>query len=188
MKNHFFPYLLKILNKRINAEPKWRQNIRNAAILAGKSFFSKELSTAFLYNMIAIEALLCYQGDRFPDSIIDRLNAMFGWLSEEDSNIWKPIIKRLYELRCQIVHTGYARDLKTKDLIASDNILFNLLYNICRFIKKFPSKKSLIDFSEKVRARRILGQKIKERPNFKYCISHMSNSTITRIKKKNHWP
>ena len=188
MKNHFFSHLLKILNGKIRVKPKWKYDIRNAAILAGKSHFSNDLPQAFLYNMIAIETLLGIPEERFPDLIIDRLNALFGWLSNEDSDFWKPTIKRLYALRCKMVHNGDTRDIKTKDLIASDNILFNLLYNISRFIKKLPNKQSLPILSEKIKARRILGQKIKERDNFRYWHFHMSESTINRIKKKNHWP
>ncbi len=188
MKKHFFFYLLNILNRKIEVDAKWKKNIRSVAILAGKSHFSKNLPLAFLYNMIAIDNLLSSRGERYPNCLIDRLNVLFGWVTGENWEAWKPLIKRLYRLRNEMVHSGDTMHITTKDLIESDNILFNLLYNICRFIKRFPQKKSLVDLSNKVNARRILGQRIKERPNIRYLHNVDSNAIISRIKKKNNWP
>lgn len=190
MKNHFFLYLLKILDGksdvRINSQ--WKNSIRNAAIFAGKSHFSKELSSAFLYNFIAIDNLLSNPGEKYPNCLIDRLNALFGWLTHEKLEAWKPAIKRLYELRNKMVHYGDTRHIRTEDLILSDNIVYNILYNICRFINHFPKKQSLIDLSIRVNARRILGQKVREMQNFRYSRISMPSSTISKIKKENNWP
>lgn len=183
-------YLLKILNGKLDVriDSKWKNSIRNAAIFAGKSHFSKELSTAFLYNFIAIDNLLSNPGEKYPDCLIDRLNALFGWLTDEKLEAWKPAIKRLYDLRNEMVHYGDTRRIRTEDLILSDNILYNILYNICRFINHFPKKQSLIDLSIRVNARRILGQKVRERQNFQYSRISMPSSTISKIKKENNWP
>lgn len=190
MKNHFFFYLLKILNNKtkFSIKAKWKTTLRNAAILAGESHFSKEISQAFIYNFIAIDSLLTMGKERYPDCIIDRLNAFFGWLTQENPNAWNSLIKELYRLRCNFVHNGSTEGINTKLLIESDNILFNLLYNICRFIHKFPSKTDLLDFSRKIEARRVLGQKVKERPGFRYSRTDISQPKISRIKKENNWP
>jgi len=190
-KNHFFSFLLKFLNHNIseNINSDWKKTIRNASILAGKSVFSKEISQAFLYNMIAIESLFKINpSDKFPSSMIERYNALFGWITEEDPRPWEYVLKRLYELRCKFVHDGDIGDIKTTDIIHSDCILFNLLFNICRSIKCFPTSQSFTKLTKKINARRILGQKIKERPNLRYFHADLSRSTIERIKKENNWP
>lgn len=190
-KNHFFSYLLKILNNKnklkINSD--WKNTIRNAAILCGKSIFSKEISQAFLYNMIAIESILGIDpSDKFTPSFINRYNALFGWLTAEDPTPWKVDIERIYKLRCNMVHRGDASDLKTKDIAFSDCILFNMLYNICHSIHYFKNKQFIIELTKKIDARRILGQKIKERPNLRYFHPDVSETNINRIKKENNWP
>lgn len=189
-KNHFFFYLLGILNKKTNVSInyKWRKSIRDAAILAGKSHFSKDLPQAFLYNFIAIDNLLSIPGEGYPNCLIERLNGLFGWLTKERPEAWESSLKRLYKLRCDMVHKGDTTDIRTEDLINSDGILYNLLYNICRFIKVFPNRQSLVTLSKKVEARRILNQKVKERPNLQY--SHLSTSRImiSKIKNENDWP
>jgi hypothetical protein len=190
-KNHFFSFLLRILNGKIavNINSVWKKTIRSASILAGKSVFSKEISQAFIYNMIAIDSLLQIDpSEKYPNSIINRYNALFGWLTKEDPRPWKEIINRLYKLRCQFVHDGDISDIKTGDIINSDCILFNLLYNICRFIKLFPNKKSLTDLSDKIKAKKFLGQKITGRPIFIYFHPDLSQITINRIRKENNWP
>jgi len=191
LKNHFFFYLLNILNGKteVDINSNWKKTIRNAAILAGKSNFSKDLSQTFLYNMIAIDSLLQLDpSERYPDLIINRYFVLFGWLTDEDPKFWKSKLERLYKLRCKMVHNGDISDIKTEDLIESDNVLFNLLYNICRFIKVFPNKQSLTNLSKKIEARRILGQKIIERPNLRYFHHGLTRPTISRIKKENNWP
>jgi len=190
-KNHFFSFLLKILNDNIseNINSDWKKTIRNASILAGKSIFSKEISQSFLYNMIAIESLLGIDpSEKYPSSIINRINALFGWLTQEDHKPWRKVIERLYELRCRLVHDGDIKDISTVDIIHSDCILFNLLYNICRSIKYFPSSQSVSELSKKIQARKILGQKIKERPKLRYFYPDLSVPTINGIKKANNWP
>lgn len=190
-KKHFFPYLLRILNDNCNSNinSSWKNTIRYAAILAGKSIFSKEISQAFLYNMIAIESLLNIDpSEKYPFSIINRYNALFGFLTQEDPRPWEAIIKRLYKLRCDFVHDGSIKDIRTKDIIFADNILFNLLYNICKYIKYFPNNQSISVLSSKIRARKILNQKIKERPNLLYFHPDVSMNVIERIMKENNWP
>jgi len=56
--------------------------------------------------MIALEVLLTKQRDRFPDAIIERVLAFFGWLTDENPKLWKTLVKRLYDLRCQFIHEG----------------------------------------------------------------------------------
>jgi len=103
---HFFPRLLKILNGQVQVSRKWRYALRRASLLAGQSHFARNIWEAFLYDMIALEVLLTKKGDCFPDAIIERVVAFFGWLTDENPKLWKTLVKRLYDLRCQFIHEG----------------------------------------------------------------------------------
>jgi len=87
LSHHFFPALVHLLNAdNSDIEWRWRWNIRRAAILAGQSLFSPRLEDAFLRNMVALEVLLSHRGDRFPDALVDRVHAVFGWLSDKGTD------------------------------------------------------------------------------------------------------
>ena len=153
LKNHhFFPQLLKILNREIRINKKWQKDIERAAILAGKSIFSTDLSEAFLNNMIAIETLLTTNDDKHRIALKERLTALFHWYFSTDKTNWDTQIDRIYHLRCNMVHNGNIKEITTKDLLISDKILYNLLLNICISITKIDSKSKLIIISEKLKA------------------------------------
>ena len=166
-KKHFFA-LQKIVDKTNHVQPKWRNSIIRAASLFGKSFLAKHMAEAFMYNMIAIETLLTNQGDKFPSSLIDRLVALFGWMTTDDPKHWENSISKLYQLRCSFVHDGIHGEIDGMDLYESDTILSNLLTNICKNTKTIKSKNDIIKLSERVAACQVLGIPPKRREVFTF--------------------
>lgn len=182
----FFFHLLKIINRETSVVWRWRKILERAAILSAKSYFESDIATAFLYNWIAIELLLKDRSGNTEYIIVDRITALFGWLKDEDEEYWKKAIKSLYKKRNKFVHGGEATQINIEDLLISDKILHNLLINLIRLYKHFPSKSSVTDFCEEVNARKLLGLKIKW-PKLQYFSPTISRSEILAIKKKKGW-
>jgi hypothetical protein len=65
----FFVHLLRILHKKTPVAPSWRECLKKAAILVGKSLSTYDIPDAFLWNMIALELLLTRQGDKYTDAM-----------------------------------------------------------------------------------------------------------------------
>ncbi len=188
MRHHLFPEVLRIINRDVSVDGKWRKSIRKAAILSGQSILSTDLPQAFMYNMIAMETLLTQRGDKFPDAIVERLNALFSWLFERRPRYWEQIITRLYKLRCSMVHDGETGDIKTEDLLNADILVENLLANLGLATRIIQSKSSLIELSKKVAAKRYLG--ISYKPPFRARFSQPASlkSKVERVREKMSWP
>ena len=169
---HFFPYLLRILHKKERITRRWRDSIRKAAILTGKSHYASELSQAFLYNMIAIETLLNTgdRDDKFSRSLYDRLNALFGWIHKDTKKL-KEMVERLYQLRCEFVHHGEYKNITIRDLFDTDELLMNLLYNVCRSIRLFSSRQHIVNLAAEIEARKTLGFQLKRPKSLRYVKS-----------------
>ena len=165
-ENHHFFALQKVVDKTYDVQGNWRKSIVRAATLFGQSFLAKHLAEAFMYNMIAIETLLSVQGDKFPSSLVDRIVALFGWMTNEDSEPWKLTIDRLYKLRCGYVHDGKHGSITGDDLFEADTILQNLLANVCKNTKYIRCKADIAALSERVAAMQVLGLPIKRREKF----------------------
>jgi len=163
-QHHFFPRLQAVLNGKGTVSPKWRYALRRAGILAGQSLYASRLADAFLCNMIALEVLLSKRGDKFPDALIDRIVALFGWISGEDMKHWQDIITPLYALRCQIVHEGKSDGVRAIHVFNSESLVSNLLRTLCHLTAEITRKDDLIDLSERLKARRVLELPMRERP------------------------
>ena len=160
----FFYELLDVINGRTLVSPGWKKDIRNAAILAGKSQSSPDLAHAFLWNVIAIETLLAHQGDSYSTALPKRVESFIGWTTDWSVGNFGERIEGIYKKRCAFVHAGRSDDLTVKDLIFTDTILVNVFFNILKHIDIFPKKDALIEFSMKVEAEHILGVKPRVRP------------------------
>ena len=68
----------------------------------------------------------------------------------------KKKLREAYAKRCSYVHNGAFDEIQIKDLLFMDDILLNILVNILGHPKVFPSKLSVIEFSKKVSAEKIL--------------------------------
>lgn len=159
----FFP-LLEIISGRTKVAPNWKRDIRNAAILAGKSQSISDISQAFLWNMIALETLLTTVNDKYSEELPRRAEAFIGWSKDWQVDNFETRIKSLYKKRCVFVHTGNRSDITMGDLLFSDDLLLNVLTNITRHPSIFGSKEKIVTFSEKIQAEQILGIKGRVRP------------------------
>lgn len=160
----FFLKLLKIISGETKVHKEWRSTIRDASILAGQSQCSSDLPLSFLWNMIAIEMLLTRQGDKYSDSLPERVESFIGWASNWSIQNYEDRIKEVYRKRCEFVHNGNRDQIEIKDILFSDDILLNILINIVRHPDIFQSKDHLIKFSEKIKAEKLLGIKSKTIP------------------------
>jgi hypothetical protein len=160
----FFLKLIKIIRKEIEVQNSWLEELRNAAILAGQSQCTVNISQAFLWNMIALELLLTKSGDRCKETIPERAEAFLGWIGFWREENYVNRIKDVYKKRCDFVHEGNGRSITLDDLFFTDTLLLNLFVNIICHINIFQSKQDIIDFSQKVEAEHILGVKSKIQP------------------------
>lgn len=165
----FYFKLLKIIRREIRVAKQWKNDLRNAAIMAGQSQCMIDLPQAFLWNMIALELLLIQQNDKYAKELPKRAEALLGWVNYWSDDDYEFKINDLYQKRCELVHRGVRESILIDDLLFSDDLLLNLFINIVGHIDIFCSKNALIGFSEKVHAEHILGVKPKVRPkSFKY--------------------
>jgi hypothetical protein len=169
----FFFGLLKILRGETRVASSWRNQLHEAAILAGQSQTSVDLPHAFLWNMIAIELLLTEEGDRnkYAERLPEMAEAFIGWTTDWKHNNYEEEIRTLYRKRNGLVHRGDRSSIETRDLLFSDVILHNVLANIVRHPRLFTSKSDVIAFSNKVKAEHLLGMRPRVRPKtFKFSL------------------
>ncbi|WP_435357132.1 hypothetical protein [Emticicia sp. SJ17W-69] len=168
--NFFFFNLIAIIstsNKEIQV--KWKDTIVRAAVMIGKSMKSRDLETCFIWNMIIVEMLLTEQGDKYTDMLPERVEAFIGWVGYWKEEKFEEKIRELYKKRCEFIHDGNSKNIKIEDLLFMDNLVFNLMWNIVNHISLFPTKKSIVEFSEKIKAEKLLGIKSKVLPKtFKF--------------------
>ena len=186
VKPHFFFPLLNVINGKTQATKRWRTKIKRASIFAAKSFYSSEKETAFLYDWIAIESLLKTGKGKIDRTIVEHLIALFGWLTGGDGSYWGKTVERLWKKRNEFFHEGIAEDITVRDILEADTIVYNLLNNLTRLTKQFPNQKSLNDFAEEVRARKILNMKIKRTKLF-YQKQRITKRVVEELKLKNGW-
>jgi hypothetical protein len=156
-KQMFFRNLLAILQGQIQVAVSWKDTLRRVALLVGQSQSSSDVAQAFLLNMIAIETLLMEQQDKQKDALPERVEAFIGWIGYWETSSYEKRLREAYAKRCCYVHNGAFADIQIKDLLFMDDILFNVLANILGHIEIFPSKRSVIEFSQRVSAEKILG-------------------------------
>lgn len=161
----FFFEFLDILTQKKLVASKWRETLRRAAILIGKSANTNDLALAFLWNMIAFELLLTQQGDSYASVLPARAKAFVGWLAQWDTENWEDRLESLYRLRCQFVHDGNSANVQVDDLLFMDNLVMGIFGNIIKAIDIFPNKEAVINFASKVKAEELLQLEDKLRPN-----------------------
>jgi hypothetical protein len=153
----FFRNLLGILQGHIKVASSWRDTLRRVALLVGQSQSSSDVAQAFLLNMIAIETLLIEQQDKQKDALPERVEAFIGWIGYWHTSHYEERLREAYAKRCCYVHNGAFDEIQVKDLLFMDDILLNVLANILGHPEVFPSKRSVIEFSQRVSAEKILG-------------------------------
>ena len=183
-KKFFFSDLIRIIRRKLEVDNLWRKNLYRAVRLIGQSVSSNNIAHSFLLNMIAMEALLTKHGDKYLEVLPKRIEAFIGWIGYWNIEDYKEKIEDIYKKRCQYVHDGNESNIEIKDLLFSDDILFNVLVNIIRHNNLFKTKEDIISFTEKVSAEHVLGiagTKSKVRP--KTLIFINKNYTVEDYKK-----
>lgn len=186
-KYHFFWNAIKIINGEVKVDKGWKEIIERVLVFCGKSIFSNDLYLAFLFNMISLETILTKQGDKFPMTIIDRLNGLFDFYFKDEQYNWSKIIETLYSLRCKMVHDGDTKDIKTEDLIFSDILLHNLLGAISANTQSIKSQSDIIALSEISKAKLILKQTKRKQIKAWFPRSLVTHKQIDMIKKNMSW-
>ncbi|MCK4655151.1 MAG: hypothetical protein KAU01_11980 [Candidatus Cloacimonetes bacterium] len=154
-----FLILIKIIQCRIELNSSWRKKIIKSAILIGQSLCSIEIHKSFLWNCIALEILLVEQNDNTQKALVERIESFIGWIYKWQTLKYESRLKEVYKKRCAFVHRGRFENITISDVLFIDDILFDVFRNILEHIELFPDKKSIIDFSEKVKAQHLLGIK-----------------------------
>jgi hypothetical protein len=186
-RHHFFPKLLRILNGQVTTSKDWSYDIRNAALCAGQSHWARTRWEALLYDIIGIETLLIHRGETSSNALIERVDALFGWLTDDQLTPWKNLISKLWSLRNRFVHEGDVRGVTMQDIIDADMILANLLYNICALPKIFHSKQAIISLAERVKARRVLDMRPARPKGLHFFQQIITKSDRMSLEHDRHW-
>lgn len=164
-KIFYFDKLLKIIySEEYNIGKNWKRTLSKAVKLSGRSLLSNSIPESFLWNMIAIEILLTEQGDKVKDELPKRCEAFIGWVFDWESEKYHKSISDMYQKRCLLVHQGDLDIITQSDVKFTDNLIFNILWNLVEHIDYFPSKENVIKFSKKIHAEKLLGLESKIEP------------------------
>ena len=159
-RSHFFGYFIKARAGALGFEKDFRDDIVRAVTLVGRSIHTRDRAGAFLWNMVALEVLLTRKSDRGYSKLLpQRIEALIGWINDWSSRKFPERIKEVYKQRCAVVHAGRVDDVTPDDLIFSEDLVMNTLFNVLRHPKLFKNKDDLINFAELVRAEKLLGLK-----------------------------
>jgi hypothetical protein len=101
-----FSNLLQIIQGKKEVQKSWRQVLRRVALLIGKSQCSKDLSHAFLLNMIVLEMLLSEGSDKYLVEMPKRVDAYLDWTLHSTGKFYSDFTEPLYNKRCDLVHRG----------------------------------------------------------------------------------
>lgn len=155
-KNNFFNKLNKIL---INSQFKqnFRNRIYNALVLVGKGQITTERDMAFLYNMIAIETILCQRGDHYSTVLSERLKALYSGINNSNET-FSAEIKILYDKRCKYVHDGDKNEITWQDVNKTEKIIFNLMNTVAQKPELFRIPKTIDDWVTIQKASEIEGK------------------------------
>lgn len=153
----FFKRLLKILRGDETVAPRWRRTLWDVAVLGGQSQGSTEKVESFLWNMIALEALLAEHDDKKGDVLPSRIKAFIGWAQDWEIGGYESRIDNAYKKRSALVHQGKRGIIEIPDILFTDDLLVNVVMNIVRHPALFGSKRAIVEFSRKVEAERVLG-------------------------------
>lgn len=163
-RSHLFARLLKLTQESKTLKPHWKAELLRAAQLIGKGINSYDMATAFTWNMVALEVLLCRRNDHYSKEIPRRVEALLGWVANWGKSEIEQRLRNAYDLRCRVVHAGEHDAVAETDVEFTEHILFNVLNNLLRHPKLFPNKESLIQFADLLSAERLLGLKPRVRP------------------------
>src|SRR5690606_20271832 len=102
--------------------------------------------------------------DKLSEALPARVEAFIGWSQDWQVSDYEGRIRELYQKRSTVVHRGARDAVSMVDVLFSDELIVNVLMNIVRHPSLFGSKAKVVEFSEKVRAERLLGVRPRVRP------------------------
>ena len=130
-KRFFYNDLLKIIRDEIKVKKNWRATLHRVVMFAGQSQNSNDISSAFLWNIIALEMLLGDRSDQsISTSLIDRSEYLLGWEKTWEQLNYPNRIETLYKNRSDYVHNGKTKAISIDDLLFSDDVIFNIINNL----------------------------------------------------------
>ena len=133
----------RVFDSALNQD--WKRQITQATVLLGRSLLSTNLTDAFLLNVIGLETLLTRQGERNGKILSQRVLGLTGWNFVSDLATYEKHVKNIHAIRCEFVHDSDYRNLTVENLLWSDAIFRNCLWNICLYPKFFPAKEAMAD-------------------------------------------
>ncbi|MCK8117842.1 HEPN domain-containing protein [Pseudoalteromonas sp. 2CM37A] len=137
--------------------PKMRASIRSCIVFLGHSQNSIEPYVRFLNNMIAIDSILTTSDAKHKETAQQNLESFFGWSDLWNNEFHREKVNEIYRLRSGLVHDGKISCITESDVIYTEFLLKNLLYNFCRFPEVFKNKEVLSIFIKNIQAERTLG-------------------------------
>lgn len=161
-KRFFFFKLLKTIRGETSATKQWRTTLHRAAIMAGQSQNSNDLTSCFLWNVIVLEMLLTKRGENISGQLVRHAEYFLGWNEEWNKKGYEKRIRDIYDKRCDFVHNGNPKNIEIKDLIFTDDLIFNILNNIIRCQHKIHDIKNIFEYAKKYEAEKLLSLKSKQ--------------------------
>jgi hypothetical protein len=160
-KRFFFFDFLKIIRGQSRISDQWRIKLHRIVSLSGQSQNSNDLPFCFLWNVIALEMLLTKRGEKISEMLTKRAEYFLGWNSDWIEEKYEERINDIYSKRCDFVHKGDIRFIAIKDILFTDDLIFNILNNVIRCHKKILDFENIVDFCYKYEAEKLLNQKSK---------------------------
>jgi hypothetical protein len=178
----FFDLLDLINNNSPGINSKWKKTLIRGAEMIGKSMQSRDIEYSFLWNMIVVEMLLTQSGDKYAKTLPERAESFIGWVGFWKEKNFEDRITEVYKKRCELVHGGNSENITVNDVLFSENLVFNIMWNIIKHLNIFTSKEKLILFSERIKAEKLLGIKSKIQPNtLMFMYGHQEENDLQRI-------
>lgn len=100
--------------------------------------------------MIILEMLLTpgVDQEKYIDVIPKRIGAFIGWARLWEDKNYEEKIRELYEKRNKLVHDGRIDIVTIKDLLFTDDLVYDVLRNIINNYKIFKSGKDVVNFAK----------------------------------------
>lgn len=136
IKNDGFDIVSGILGKNEKDRTAFEKDLVTSIRFCALSTRDEPITTAFVNSIISLEALLLDEREAIIDNLAERVAFIIGKNSDE-RNWFFDQVKRLYRIRCSIVHSG------NTDIQRSDLTLIQKLINygcITNLLKSYKSQ------------------------------------------------
>lgn len=160
-KRFFFFELIKIIRGESSMSKKWRTILHRASVMIGQSQNSSDLTFSLLWNVISLEMILTKEGEKISDKLVSRCEYFLGWNEDWKNEEYNLRIRDIYKKRCDFVHNGNIKLIEIKDILFTDDLIFNILNNIVKCKHNFQDIKDIFEYSEKYECEKFLNQKSK---------------------------